>query len=137
MRVELEQFSRASRFVPQPGTGPSPFNHFIQVSPDQLLRVGVALGFYRARLRSVYQILRSKDPVTGEFLAEHQENLFDTLRESQKKVLNITLWHQFFSALMGAGFKSRQMIFSANALLFSYAFYLMGKTSFGLPNLGG
>lgn len=134
LRVELEQFSRASRFVPQHGAGPSPYNHFIQVSPDQLLRVGVAFGFYRARLRSVYQILRSKDPVTGEFLAEHQENLFNTLRESQKKVLNLTLWHQFFSAMMGAGFKSWQMISSANALLYSYAFYLMGKTRFGVPS---
>jgi hypothetical protein len=134
LRVELEQFSRASRFVPQHGGGPSPYNHFIQVSPDQLLRVGVALGFYRARLRSVYQILRSKDPVTGEFLAEHQESLFNTLRESQKKVLNLTLWHQYFSALLGAGFKSWQMISSANALLYSYAFYLMGKTRFGVPS---
>jgi hypothetical protein len=94
----------------------------------------VALGFYRARLRSVYQILRSKDPVTGEFLAEHQESLFNTLRESQKKVLNLTLWHQYFSALLGAGFKSWQMISSANALLYSYAFYLMGKTRFGVPS---
>ena len=134
LRLELEQFSRASRLAPQPGAGPSPYNHFIQVSPDQLLRVGIGLGFYRARLRSVYQILRSKDPVTGEFLAEHQGNLFNTLRESQKKVLNLTLWHQFFSALVGAGFRSSQMISSGNALLYSYVFYLVGKTRYGVPS---
>lgn len=134
LRVNLEQFSRISRQVPQPGAGASPYNHFIQPSPDQLLRVAVAVGFYRARLRSVYQILRSKDPITGEFLAEHQERLFAALRESQKHVLNLTYWHQFFNALVGAGFRSWQMISSNNALLFSYAFYLIGRTRFGVPS---
>jgi hypothetical protein len=134
IRVQLEEFSRASRFVPQPGGGPSPYNHFIQVAPDQLLRVAVALGFYRARLRSVYQVLRSKDPATGEFLTELREAQFNQLREAQKKVLHLTWWHQFFGALVGAGFKSSQMISSANALLYSYAFYLIGRTHYGVPS---
>lgn len=134
LRVQLEEFSRASRFVPQPGEGPSPYNHFIQVAPDQLLRVAVALGFYRARLRSVYQVLRSKDPATGEFLTEHREKQFNQLRDAQKKVVHLTWWHQFFGALVGAGFKSSQMISSANALLYSYAFYLIGRTHYGVPS---
>jgi len=134
LRQELERFSRTCHQVPQPGRGASPFNHFIKVQPDQLLRVAVALGFYRARLQSVYQLLRSKDPVTGEFLPEQQARLFQVLRESQQKVLNLTHWHQFFSVLVGAGFKSAQMISSQNALLYSYAFYLIGKTRFGIPS---
>lgn len=134
LRIELEKFSRACHQVPQPGSGPSPYNHFIRVQPDQLLKVAVALGFYRARLQSVYQLLRSRDPITGEFLPEQQNRLFQQLRDSQQKVLNLTHWHQFFAALVGAGFKSAQMVSSQNALLYTYVFYLIGKTRFGLPS---
>ena len=44
-RAELESFCRASRQPPAPGSQASPFNHFIEPDPDQLLRVSVALGF--------------------------------------------------------------------------------------------
>lgn len=134
LRVKLERFSRACHQVPQPGSGPSPFNHFIRVQPDQLLRVTVALGFYRARLQSVYQLLRSRDPVTGAFLPEQQARLFQELGESLSKVLQLTNWHQFFLTLAGAGFRSGQMVSSQNALLYSYVFYLLGKTRFGIPS---
>lgn len=47
-RKELEQFCRLSR---KPAKGEaSPFNHYIEPSPDQLLRVCTGLGFKRARL---------------------------------------------------------------------------------------
>ncbi|MGH2372048.1 MAG: hypothetical protein ACRDIC_01010 [bacterium] len=57
-RTQLEEFCGQAR---KPSTGPSPFNHFIQPDPDQLLRVSVGLGFRRARLQYVYSILRGKD----------------------------------------------------------------------------
>src|SRR5207244_8213430 len=64
-RAELENFCRFAR---TPTTGQaSPFNHFIQPDPDQLLRASVGLGFKRARLTYVYSILRGKDLETGEF----------------------------------------------------------------------
>ena len=57
-RKELESYCLNAR---QPSTGtPSPFNHFIQPEPDQLLRVSIALGFKRARLKYVYSILRGR-----------------------------------------------------------------------------
>ena len=65
-RTELESFCRASRKAPSPGEPASPFNHFIESDPGQLLRVSVALGFGRGRLKSVYLVLRGKDPETGE-----------------------------------------------------------------------
>ncbi len=55
-RTQLEQFCRAAR-TPSVGV-PSPFNYFIKPGPDQLLRVGVGLGFKRARLQYVYSLLR-------------------------------------------------------------------------------
>jgi len=75
-RLALETFCRHSRRAPDPGAQASSFNHFIQPDPDQLLRVAVALGFQRGRLKSVYQVLRGKDLETGEFSADRRDNQF-------------------------------------------------------------
>lgn len=129
-RRALEMFSRASR-QPAPADGtPSPFNHFIEPDPDQLLRVAVALGFGRGRLKSVYQVLRGKDVETGEFSVERREGQFKVLQDAQAHVLNLTNWHQFLSSLVGAGFRSAEMISSQNALLYAFAFYLIGRIKY-------
>ena len=129
-RAELERFCRQSRVAPAPGAKPSPFNHLIQPDPDQLLRVSIAFGFGRGRLQSIYQILRGKDPETGAYLAERRDEQFGTLKQAQAQVLNLTHWHQFHSALIGAGFRSNELISSENALLFAYAFYLIGRVHY-------
>ncbi|MFZ0751978.1 MAG: DUF262 domain-containing protein, partial [Pyrinomonadaceae bacterium] len=132
-RKELEQFCRIARHPTGPGMAPSSFNQFIQPDPDQLLRVAVALGFERGRLKSVYQVLRGKDLDTGVVSPEKREQQFAILKEAQAKVLDLTNWHQFLSALVGAGFRSSEMISSRNALLYAYAFYLIGRTRFAVP----
>lgn len=132
-RSELEQFCRHSRQPPAPGGPPSPFNHFIEPDPDQMLRVSVALGFSRGRLKSVYQVLRGKDLETGLFSGEHRDAQFKVLQEAQAKVLDLTCWHQFLSALVGAGYRSGEMISSQNALLYAYAVYLIGRTQCKVP----
>lgn len=129
-RKALEDFCRRSRLVPTASDGPSPFNYFIQPDPDQLLRVSVAYGFGRGRLKSVYQVLRGKDMDTGVFSAEKREAQFKVLQAAQAEVLNITAWHQFLSALIGAGFRSGEMVSSQSALLYGYAFYLIGRNIF-------
>lgn len=132
-RKALEAFCDQSRRVPDHSSSPSPFNYFIQPDPGHLLRVAVVFGFWRGRLKSVYQILRGKDLETGEFSAEARERQFEKLKKSQAEVLNLTNWHQFFSCIIGAGFRSGAMITSQNTLLYSYAFYLIGRKHFGLP----
>jgi hypothetical protein len=133
-RKDLENFCRLSRMIPGPSMPPSPFNHFILPHPDQLLRVSIALGFQRGRLKSVYQILRGKDLDTGEFSVERRDAQFGILRDAQSKVLDLTHWHQFLSCLTGAGFRSAEMISSQNTLLYSYAFYLIGKVRYRLQD---
>jgi hypothetical protein len=133
-RAELEDFCRASRRVPSPGDPPSPFNHFIQPDPDQLLRVSIALGFNRGRLKSVYQILRGKDVDTGEFSPDRRDEQFAILAKAQSHVLNLNYWHRFLTSLIGAGFRSAEMISSNNALLYAYAFYLIGRLRFSTPD---
>lgn len=131
-RMALETFCRLSRKAPDASASASPFNHFIQPDPDQLLRVAIALGFGRSRLKSVYQVLRGKDLETGEFSTERRDAQFKVLQDAQADVLNLTHWHQFLSCLIGAGFRSAEMISSQNALLYACAFYLIGRKRFGL-----
>lgn len=132
-RADLEEFCRSSRLPPAASTNASPFNHFIEPDPDQLLRVSVALGFERGRLKSVYQILRGKDLDSGIFSVERRDAQFQILQEAQAHVLNLTHWHQFLSALVGAGFRSAEMISSRSALLYAYAFYLVGRLKYRAP----
>jgi hypothetical protein len=132
-RHDLERFCRSARCPAAPGADASPFNHFIQPDPDQLLRVSVARGFNRGRLKSVYQVLRGKDLDTGEFSPQRREQQFELLKQAQSEVLNLTNWHQFLSALIGAGYRSSEMISSQNALLYAYAFYLVGRGRFSVP----
>jgi hypothetical protein len=132
-RKDLETFSRLSYYPPKAGDPPSPFNHFIQPGPDQLLRVAVAIGFMRGRLKSVYLVLRGKDLETGEFSVERREAQFARLMEAQATVLDLTNWHQFLCSLVGAGFRSGELISSQTALLYAYAFYLIGRKEFSVP----
>lgn len=132
-RADLEAFCRLSRQAPSPNSRPSPFNHLIQPDPDQLLRVSIAVGFNRGRLKSVYQVLRGKDVDSGEFSPDHREQQFAVLRDAQARVLNLTTWHQFLSSIVGAGFRTGELVSSQNALLYAHAFYLIGRDRFRMP----
>jgi hypothetical protein len=78
-------------------------------------------------------VLRGKDLDTGIFSPERRDQQFAVLKEAQAQVLHLTHWHQFLSALIGAGYRSGEMISSQNALLYAYAFYLIGRTRCGVP----
>lgn len=128
-RADLERFCRESRRPPKKGEA-SPFNHFIEPSPDQLLRVSVGVAFKRARLKYVYSILRGKDLETEKFSDELREKQFALLKEAQSRVLNLQYWHDFMQCIRQAGFRSGKMISSQNNLLFSYMLYLIGRTEY-------
>ncbi|MGU3292517.1 GmrSD restriction endonuclease domain-containing protein [Williamsia sp. M5A3_1d] len=129
-RRALEAFSRAA--VDRSVTGPSPRNPFLDPSPDQMLRVGVALAFRRARLQHVYSLLRGKDLESGEVTAERRQLQFAQLAASQEKVHDLTNWHEFLKCVQTAGFMRGGMITSENALLYSYALWLIGRVDFGI-----
>lgn len=130
-RTQLEDYCRRAR-VPSKGD-PSPYNHYIQPDPDQLLRVSIALGFKRARLRYVYSILRGKDLETGEFSDERRQQQFAVLKAAQARTLDLGAWHDFFNAIRLAGYLGGRMITSNNNLLFSYALYLIGGVDYSVP----
>ena len=124
-RTELEEFCRLSG-VPASGHA-SPYNHFIEPSPDQMLRVGVGLAFKRARLEHVYSILRGKDLETGQFSEDRRDEQFERLRDAQANVLNLQHWHDFMQCIRRAGYRASRMINSQNALLYTYTLYLIGR----------
>lgn len=132
-RAALERFCQESRQPPKLGSHPSPFNHLIHPGPEQLVRVSIAVGFHRGRLKAMYNVLRGKDIDTGEFSPQRREQQLNILRETQGRVLDLTRWHQFLSAIIGAGFRSAELISSQNALLYAYAFYLVGRDRFKMP----
>lgn len=129
-RRALEAFSRAA--VDPAVVGPSPRNPYLDPSPDQLLRIGVAAAFRRARLQHVYSILRGKELDTGKVSAERRAQQFGLLEKAQELVLDLNNWHEFLKCLRYAGFRSRKMITSDNALLFSYVLWLIGRYDFEL-----
>jgi len=129
-RQQLEVFSRAGK-MPAKGE-PSPYNHFIEAAPDQMLRVSIGLAFRRGRLHHAYSILRGKDLETGDVSAARREEQFARLKSAQDFVLNLTNWHEFLKCLARAGFRSSRMISSETALLYSYLLWLIGRRDYGV-----
>lgn len=130
-RKELEEFSKECL---QPSTDAvSPYNPFIQPSPDQMLRVSIGVGFRRGRLQHVYSILRGKDLETGQTTPERRAEQFELLRSAQEKALDLQNWHDYLKCLTAAGFRSSRMISSPNTVIFTYIIWLIGLTDFGVP----
>lgn len=131
-RTQLEDFCRESR---KPSKGkPSPFNYFIEPDPDQLLRVSIGYGFRRARLKYGYSLLRGKDLETEQYSEERRDQQFGILKDAQAVVLNLQHWHDFLKTLQIAGFRGSHMISSQTAIIYCYAFYLIGKKVFGVDS---
>lgn len=128
-RKELEQFCLSAK---APSPGPSPFNWFLQPSPDQLLRVAIGLGHRRAQLKYAYELLRGKDLETGEVSAETREENFERLKVAQAEVLDLTNFTEFIKSLQEAGFRSGRMITSKNTIVFAYLVFLIGRRDFGI-----
>ena len=122
-RVQLESFSRDAQ---TPSTKASPFNHLIAPSPDQMLRVAVGLAFNRARLKSVYHLLRGKDPDTGVFDQRRRDTNLGQLKLAQARALDLANWQRFLACITGCGFRLSEQVVSENALLSAYVLYLRG-----------
>jgi len=129
-RHQLEDFARAAK---QPSTsGPSPYNHFLSPSPDQLLRVAVGLGLDRGVLQNAYQSLRGRDPKTKVVSVATREENFSKLLTAQEHVLNLTNWHDYMVCVKRAGYRSGDMLTSTNNFLYCYLVYLKGRVEYGV-----
>ena len=124
-RNQLEDFARAAK---SPSVGdPSPYNHFLAPSPDQVLRVAIGYGLKRGVLQNAYQILRGRDPQTKIVTEETRDENFTRLLAAQEHVVNLTNWHSYIVSVKRAGYRSGEMLTSANNFLYCYIVYLIGK----------
>ena len=119
----LEQFCRdpISKSV-------SPFNHFIEPSPDQLLRVAL-VAFKRARLKYVYSILRGKDLKPKNLVMSAGAAIWIT-KGCPAAVTQSAILARFHELYSSSRFSQQQMMGSQNNLLFSYILYLIGRTEY-------
>lgn len=129
-RHQLEDFARAAK-IPSTSSA-SPYNHFHAPSPDQLLRVAVGLGLKRGVLQNAYQALRGRDPQTNIVSEDVRDEQFARLLTAQGHVLNLTNWADYMVAVKRAGYRSGDMLTSANNFLYCYLFFLIGRHEYGV-----
>ena len=136
-REELERFSRHSRLTPDAASERegeqiawTPKNHYIAPEPGRMLRVVVAVGQNRGRLRNAYNALRGRDPRTGEINTSQRDRELELLKSAQREALSRINWDDFLHVLGRAGFRSRKMITSNNTVLYTYALWLIGLTRY-------
>lgn len=132
-RRQLEDFARAATVPPASPGDRSPFNHHFTPGPDQMLRVSIAAAFRRARLKSTYQVLRGRDPETGERSDDLRQANFERLADAQARVLDLHNWHEYLRTIDTAGFRSGKQITSQFALIAAYATWLVGRLRGVLP----
>src|SRR5271166_1352081 len=138
-RDELEDFSRNSRLTPDTVTELTgtqtmwtPKNHYIATDPGKMLRVIVAVGQKRGRLRNAYNALRGRDPRTGEVIPENRAKELESIKQAQQHALRPANWDDFLRVMGRAGFRSRKMITSDNTVLYTYALWLIGLTEYNV-----
>lgn len=120
---QIDMFCAESR-IPADGTS---YNQILKVDPSHLIRMSVALGFHRARLRYAYMLLRGKDLKTGEITEETRKDNLRIFKEALDVVTNLNNWHAFLNLFAEAGYINGDLVASSNAVVFSYALYLIGK----------
>lgn len=130
-RKQLEDFARAAK-KPSLSTA-SPFNWYIHPQPAQLLRVSAAVAFRRAVLKHVYSALRGRDVETGQSDPAKREAQFARFATAQEKVLDLTNWLEYLHVLERAGYRGSKMISSENAILYTYALWLIGREECNVP----
>jgi len=139
-RTELEEFARDSRFsvnsiqhVLGKKVRWTPQNPYLNaVTPGQMLRVVVAYALRRGRLSDAYNALRGRDPKTREIIPALREAELSKLKSGQQQVLNPLHWDEYLKVLERAGFRTSDMITSANTVLYTYAIWLTGRVDFGV-----
>ncbi len=127
-RTLIEQFSKESRV---PSLNTTSYNSITEVEPQDIVRVVIAYGFDRARLKYGYKLLRGADfDKKGAIDVTLRNQRFDVLKEKLNDVLNVHTWHEFLKCIMNAGYHSKDMISSDTAIFYAYALYLIAKHRF-------
>lgn len=127
-RQKIVDFCRSAK-TPKPGTA---YNFLFQPSPTHIVRVAMSYGFQRARLHYAYMLLRGRDFENGVYTESLRIQNFEKLKQVLEQVLDVQIWKNFLKCVEAAGFVSKSLISSENALVYSYVMYLFGKFHYGM-----
>ena len=111
------------------------YNQIIEVDPSHIIRVAIAIGFHRARMKYGYKLLRGDDLESGTTSVETREKNMQIFRDALTRVINLNDWHAFINLFPEAGYLGKDMVRSNYVVVFSYVFYLMGKYKFEVQPL--
>lgn len=126
---KIDKFCEESR-VPKDGTS---YNFILKVDPSHLIRMAVAVGFRRARLRYAYMLMRGKNLETGIITKDEMDANLDKFKSALDKVTNLNNWHAFMGLFADAGYVNGSIVASTNAVVFCYVLYLIGKFDYKVP----
>ena len=120
---KIDKFCAESR-IPKDGTS---YNFILKADPSHLIRMAVAVGFRRARLRYAYMLMRGKNLETGVVTREEMAANLTKFKNALDEVTNLNSWHAFMGLLADAGYVNGSIVASTNAVVFCYVLYLIGK----------
>lgn len=124
----IKKFCSDSR-IPANGTS---YNSIIEIDPSHIIRIAIAFGFHRARMRYGYKLLRGDDLDAGTTSTETREKNIQIFRNSLERVVNLNDWHSFINLFSEAGYLSKDQVRSNNVVVYSYVFYLIGKYEYNV-----
>jgi len=130
-RNKMDKFCLESR-IPSDKTS---YNHILEVDPSHLVRMAVGIGFQRARLEYAYKILRGKNLETGSSSIEIRTKNFGIFNGAINTVMNLNDWHAFLNIVAEAGYLSKKIIASSNAVVFSYVLYHIAKYEYKMESM--
>jgi len=131
-REKIDEFCRRAKKVPAKDSEPSPFNYIFEPWPTDLIRIIVGLGFGRGKMKDAYSILSGRDFTTQKVSAKLRDKQFDTFKSAHKIALDLTNWHEFLKIIQGLGYRSEELISSANNIANAYILFLIAKEKVGL-----
>ena len=129
-RQKIEDFCLNAK-TPKQGTA---YNFLFQPSPTHIVRIAMTFGFKRARLRYAYMMLRGRDFDKGIYSDNLRAEQFERLKDVLDKVLDIQVWKDFLRCVESAGFVSKALISSENAIVYAYVMYLIGKFDYHMDS---
>lgn len=108
-------------------------NPIISFEPADVIRVVMAYGFKRGRLKYGYKLLRGADLDKKGAISEELRNMrFDKFKSVLNQVLDRDNFKEFLKCVNAAGFVTNKLLPSNTNITYAYAFWLIGKYDFGI-----
>ncbi len=129
-RNKIEEFCRNTK-KHNPDPKKDIYNPIISLDPADIVRVVMAYGFKRGRLKYAYKLLRGADfDKKGEISEALRNKRFDDFRIYLDHVLDRNNFLEFLKCVNASGFVKKELLPSINNIVYAYTFWLIGRYDF-------